>query len=547
MAPGVLPFAAVAFTLRVTQGPGENDEFSFDGGEARLGRTADNDVVIKDPSSSRSHARVYEDNGAHFVEDLKSANGTRVNDKPVKGPKAIVSGDTITIGDVVLLFEAPQGNDTMMAPPSSTLADEEEQDPNATILKPPSKPAAAVVRKPPPRRAPTPPPEEEPADEEPPPEDEPGDEAVPGESTKNFKVPPPKALQRRGSGAVAPVPSRPSRAIARPAADAAEEGLSAAERARQRRELQKSAGGRAQLLWSDLSKPARIGLGIFGAVVAAGVVGLGIWAVIPKKVVRKNEPIDLRPNGEPVPYAFGEGDVDFPRPDLKTFTFSYASPTSIVGVLHYQARDISKDEVTIELNGTSLGVVPPDTVDVQARQLEVVLPATVLKLNEPNELTFDNVGNPPGDDPWRVWNIWVEVIPVPQMSAEEASTRAKQDIERAEKQYEMRQVGAMNLFRSWKGYRDAWLLLEATPDRPKDLLLIAQTRMRELRPELDRKCSAMLVDYQKAMNMKYPDIEGARLVLHNISNHFEKEHPCYTMSRGILRELDALDDPGAQE
>lgn len=540
MAPGVLPFAAVAFTLRVTQGPGENDEFSFEGGEARLGRTADNDVVIKDPSSSRSHARVYEENGAHFVEDLKSANGTRVNDKPVKGPKALSSGDTITIGDVVLLFEAPQDNATMLAPPSSTMADEEAEDPNSTILKPPSKPAAAVVRKPPPRRAPTPPPEEEPADEEPPPEDDGGGEEVPGESTKNFKVPPPKALQRRASVAAAPV-SRPSRAVARAAPDDGEEGLSAAERARQRRELQKSAGGRAQLLWSDLSKPARIGLGLFGAVVAAGVVGLSIWAVIPKKVVRKNEPIELRPNGEPVPFSFGEGDVDFPRPDLKTFAFSYASPTTIVGVLHYQARDISKDEVTIELNGTSLGVVPPDTVDVQARQLEAVLPASVLRLNEPNELTFDNVNNPPGEDPWRVWNIWVEVIPVPQMSVEEATTRAKQDIERAEKQYEMRQVGAMNLFRAWKGYRDAWLLLEATPDRPADVLLIAQTRMRELRPELDRKCSAMLLDYQKEMNKKIIDYDGARRVLQNIGEHFEKEHPCFVMSRGMLRELDVLE------
>lgn len=539
---------AVAFTLRVTEGPGENEEFSFDGGEARLGRTADNDVVIKDPSSSRSHARVYEENGAHFVEDLKSANGTQVNKKPVKGARPIKSGDTITIGDVVLLFEAPADNDTMMAP-SSTLADAEDEaeDPNSTILKPPSKPAAAVVRKPPPRRAPEPEPEEEPAEEEPPPDDAAAEEEAVGESTKNFKVPPPKALQRRSTASAAPVPSRPSRAIARPPADAGDEGLSAADRARQRRELQKSAGGRAQLLWSDLSKPARLGLGFFGAVLAAGLVGLGIYSVIPKKVVRKNEPIELRPNGEPVPFSFGEGDVDFPRPDLKGFAFSFASPTAIVGVLHYQARDISKDEVTLELNGTSLGVVPPDTVDVQARQLEVVLPSTVLKIDEPNELVFDNVSNPPGEDPWRIWNIWVEVIPVPRMSTEEAANRAKVDIERAQKQYEMRQVGAMNLFRAWKGYRDAWLLLEATPERPVDLLQIAQARMREIRPELDRKCSAMLVDYQKSMNMKYPDIEGARRVLQNIQEHFEKEHPCFTMSRGILRELDALDDPGAQE
>ena len=106
--------------------------------------------------------------------------------------------------------------------------------------------------------------------------------------------------------------------------------------------------------------------------------------------------------------------------------------------------------------------------------------------------------------------------------------------------YDLRTVGAMNLFRSWKQYRDAWLLLEATPNRPPELLEIARARMREIRPELDRKCSGMLVDYQKEMNQKYPNISNARQILQNIPSHFEKEHPCYGMSRGMLRSLEDL-------
>jgi hypothetical protein len=527
----------------VTTG-GEAEDFSFEGGEARLGRTADNDIVIKDPSSSRSHARVYEEDGRFFVEDLKSANGTKLNGKAVKAPLELKSGDRVTIGDVILEFAAPDGNDTMMQAPSSTVDDaadggstgEDGEDPNSTMLKPPPAKVAAMVRKPPPRRAPDPEPEE-PQDEEPPPDDA-EDDAASANSTKNFEVPPPRALQRKGAAA----PARPSRPVRGGDAEGEEPvQLTAAERARQRRALAQSTSGRAQLLWSDLSLPAKIVVGGIGGIAVVAILAFAVMAVIPKKTRQRIEVMELQPNGDPLPDAFGLGDdVDFEKSDMKSFTFQYDSPTSIVGVLHYQARDCSKDEVSIELNGNALTTIPPDTVDSSQRQLEQVLPATQLKVTEPNELVFDNANNPPADDPWRVWNVWVEVIPIPNMSAEEASRRAKQDIERAAGMYDSRDIGAMNLFRSWKSYRDAWLLLEATPDRSKELLEIARTRMREIRPELDRKCTAMLLDYQKEMAKKDPNFAAARKVLQNIPSHFEKEHWCYGASRGALRSMDDL-------
>ncbi len=517
----------MAFTLRVSQVGTESEEFSFEGGEARLGRTADNDVVIKDPSSSRSHARVYEEGGAHFVEDLKSANGTKLNAKTVKSPLPLKNGDRIAIGEVTLEFIAPETNDTVMGPPSSTIdeaaAEEPAEDPNATMLKPAREPVA-IVKKPVRKAAPV---VEEP---EAPPELE-GDAFA--DATANFVVPPPKSLQKRGSAS--PVRAGRGASADEPVA------ISAAERARARRELQKSSSGRAMLLWSDLPLPGKIAVGVIGggAIIAALV--FLVIEVIPKKVEKKIETVTLSPNTEPVPESYGLGDdVDFERPDMKSFDFSFASPTAIVGVLHYQARDCSKEEVSISLNSVQLNFVPPDTVEVGQRQLEIVLPSNQLKINDANEVVFDNIQNPPGEDTWRIWNVWVEVIPIPQMSAEEAGRRAKEDLERAARMYELRTVGAMNLFRSWKQYRDAWLLLEATPDRPPELLEIARSRMREIRPELDRKCSGMLVDYQKEMNQKYPNMKIAREVLQNIPAHFEKEHPCYGMSRGLLRSLEDL-------
>jgi hypothetical protein len=274
-----------------------------------------------------------------------------------------------------------------------------------------------------------------------------------------------------------------------------------------------------------------------------GALVLTVMALIPQKVDKRPETLVLVPNGDPETESYGLGDgVDLTRPDMKSFDFTFASPTQVVGVLHYQARDCGKDEVSIELNGASLGSVPPDGVEVAQRQLELVLPAAQIKLSEVNELVFDNVNNPPGADTWRIWNVWLELFPIPRMTPEEAGLRAREEMARADGNYDLRSVGAMNLFRAWKQYRNAWLLLEATPNRPPELVEISRTRMREIRPELDRKCSGMLVEYQNVMNQRYPDMRRARKLLDNIPAHFEKEHPCYGMSRALVRSLEDLSD-----
>ncbi len=535
----------MAFTLKVTAGNGSGEEFAFDGGEARLGRTADNNVVIKDPSSSRSHARVYEENGAWFVEDMKSANGTKLNGRTLKAPAALSSGDVIAIGDVQLKFTGEGvGDETVLKVGSATVDDVEETvDPNATLLKPGRVNLAAL----PGVSSTLNDDEEAPAASSD--NDEPApaalnDEEPDANSTKAFEVPPPRALQKRPeSGSSSPVrrPSRAAPAAVVPAAPA----ISAAERLRQRRELQKSgATGKAQLFWNDLPRPAQIGLMVVGSLVGLGLLAAVVNAMLPKDTKSRIETHELKVNAERLAdsYGLGEG-VDFKRPDMKAFTFTVLSPTAVVGVLHYQASDISKDEVSIELNGAALTTVPPDTIDVTDRELEEVLPSKALRLgtDEPNELVFDNVNNPPGDDTWRVWNIWVEIIPIPQLSVEEAAVRAKADLDRAAKLYQDREIGALNLFRAWKLYRDAWLILEATPGRPQELLVAARTRMREIRPELDRKCSGMKIDFQKEYHKKEYDLDVLRNIAQNINNHFEKEHPCYGWSRYVLKTIDGFE------
>jgi adenylate cyclase len=69
------------------------------------------DVTVREEKISRRHARVVYEEGAWFLEDLGSANGTRLNDSmnPVTR-EAIRSGDTIMLGEVPIRFDIEGGN-----------------------------------------------------------------------------------------------------------------------------------------------------------------------------------------------------------------------------------------------------------------------------------------------------------------------------------------------------------------------------------------------------------------------------------------------------
>ena len=85
--------------LIVTDADGER-EIALTG-ESVIGRTAD--IPIKVPEASRRHCRVIEEDGAWFVEDLKSSNGTRVNGRKVTKFE-LQDGDEIEVGTARLRF-----------------------------------------------------------------------------------------------------------------------------------------------------------------------------------------------------------------------------------------------------------------------------------------------------------------------------------------------------------------------------------------------------------------------------------------------------------
>ena len=119
---------------------GEAREIAL-GGRVTIGRQPDNEVVLADASSSRRHAAIVPENGRYALQDLGSANGTRVNGARVSH-HLLAIGDVVQIGDASLLFseDAPQADPayaaTAMAMPAFV--------PGALAYPAPAEPAAPI-------------------------------------------------------------------------------------------------------------------------------------------------------------------------------------------------------------------------------------------------------------------------------------------------------------------------------------------------------------------------------------------------------------------
>ena len=65
-----------------------------------LGRSLDCDLAVMSPQMSRRHARLTIDDNTLTIEDLGSANGTRVNGQRVKGKHVLFHGDTLQFQEI---------------------------------------------------------------------------------------------------------------------------------------------------------------------------------------------------------------------------------------------------------------------------------------------------------------------------------------------------------------------------------------------------------------------------------------------------------------
>jgi pSer/pThr/pTyr-binding forkhead associated (FHA) protein len=92
-------------TLVVTQGPLAGTSLPLRESGTVIGRNPECALVLDDDFASGRHARVFQRDGAWFVEDLGSTNGTYLNEELLDGPRPLHPGDRIRIGDSTFTYE----------------------------------------------------------------------------------------------------------------------------------------------------------------------------------------------------------------------------------------------------------------------------------------------------------------------------------------------------------------------------------------------------------------------------------------------------------
>jgi pSer/pThr/pTyr-binding forkhead associated (FHA) protein len=75
--------------------------FTFDQKDVRIGRDPECEICLDNAGISRHHARIERTPGGYMVEDLGSANGTFLNDQPVKR-EFVGHDDVVQIGKFAL-------------------------------------------------------------------------------------------------------------------------------------------------------------------------------------------------------------------------------------------------------------------------------------------------------------------------------------------------------------------------------------------------------------------------------------------------------------
>jgi len=87
-------------------GPELGRKFPVDRPEVRLGRSADNEIVVSLRDVSRHHCVFHLDEGDVYLQDLGSTNGTLLNGKELRANERILlcSGDHIKVGGAIFKF-----------------------------------------------------------------------------------------------------------------------------------------------------------------------------------------------------------------------------------------------------------------------------------------------------------------------------------------------------------------------------------------------------------------------------------------------------------
>ncbi|QDU96342.1 SpoIIE family protein phosphatase [Lignipirellula cremea] len=96
----------MAAFIVANDGPMSGKKFPIVSPESVLGRHPECQIVVDVGAVSRKHARILTQGKRYFVEDLKSRNGTFLNDKMVQAREPLLPGDQVRVCDVTFTFHS---------------------------------------------------------------------------------------------------------------------------------------------------------------------------------------------------------------------------------------------------------------------------------------------------------------------------------------------------------------------------------------------------------------------------------------------------------
>jgi pSer/pThr/pTyr-binding forkhead associated (FHA) protein len=134
-----------AYLFCLHPGKAKPHRFALDVGVFVVGRSSACDLVVRDASISRKHARISVGDQSAHVDDLDSLNGTYLDDSPVKKNRQIRNGQCIRFGVISFQFRAEETND-----PEEELGSALDTDPfdpaeESVVEDPPLSPAQNCV------------------------------------------------------------------------------------------------------------------------------------------------------------------------------------------------------------------------------------------------------------------------------------------------------------------------------------------------------------------------------------------------------------------
>jgi len=117
----------MAFLL-VNNGPEKGRQYDLVDGEYILGRHRDCHIVIDVGAVSRQHCKIRVSGSTCLVQDLKSRNGTFLNERVIEGEHRLQDSDQVRVCDIVFRFCTQQSEDSSSqedSTPSAVVVDDD--------------------------------------------------------------------------------------------------------------------------------------------------------------------------------------------------------------------------------------------------------------------------------------------------------------------------------------------------------------------------------------------------------------------------------------